>query len=88
VTTSAPAIVVARNSYAEGWTATVDGEDALVLAADAIFQGVPVPPGTHEIRLTYRDAAVTSGLWFGLVAWLGLAAAWAIARTRDRRRVA
>jgi hypothetical protein len=87
VTTAAPSILVVRNSYAEGWIATIDGAPVPVLPADGIVQGVPVPPGTHEVRLTYRDAAVTTGIWAGIVVWLGLAAAWAIARARDRRRV-
>ena len=50
-----PALVVVRNSYDAGWSATVDGAPAPLLATDYLVQGVAVPSGTHEIRLVYRD---------------------------------
>ena len=45
VDTSTPALVVVRNSYDAGWSATVDGRPAPVLATDYLVQGVAVPPG-------------------------------------------
>lgn len=83
---SAPSIVVIRNSYDDGWEATVDGEPTPVLPVDGFLQGVPVDPGAHEIRLVYRDAAVAAGLWLSAAVWLVLAGAWATFRLRERRR--
>ena len=62
VTTADPALVVVRNSYDPGWSATVDGAPAPVLATDYLVQGVAVPPGTHEIRLVYRDDDGSRGM--------------------------
>ena len=59
VDTTAPALVVVRNSYDEGWSATVDGRAAPLLATDYLVQGVAVPAGTHEVRLVYRDDDVS-----------------------------
>jgi hypothetical protein len=86
ISVDAPAasIVVIRNSYDDGWTATVDGEAAPVLPTDGFLQGVVVDSGSHEIRLTYRDDAVAAGLWLSGAVWLAIAAGWVIARRRER----
>ncbi len=69
VTTADPAIVLVRNSYDPGWSATVDGHPAPVLPADYLMQGVPVGPGHHIINLTYRDTSVINGLKASAAAW-------------------
>ena len=66
MTTADPALVVVRNSYDPGWSATVDGAPAPVLATDYLVQGVAVPPGTHEIRLVYRDDDIARGMAAGV----------------------
>jgi hypothetical protein len=82
----APSIVVVRNAWAEGWSATVDGTPAPVLRTDYLLQGVPVPPGTHEVRLTYRDPAIGVGLWLSALVWMGwLGAALAASAVIHRR---
>ena len=81
----APSIVVIRNSYDDGWTATVDGEPSPLFPTDGFLQGVAVGAGSHEIRLVYRDGAVAVGLWLSGGVWLAIAAAWAAARRRERR---
>ena len=45
-----------------GWSATVDGRPAPLLATDYLVQGVAVPAGRHEIRLVYRDDDVMRGM--------------------------
>ena len=86
----APSIVLVRNAYDDGWTATVDGEPVPLLAADGFLQGVAVARGSHDIRLTFRDRSVAVGLWLGGGVWLalGVAAAGAIALERRGRRAA
>ena len=85
VTTADPALVVVRNSYDAGWSATVDGEPAPLLATDYLVQGVPVPAGTHEIRLVYRDDEIIGGAAAGLVVWLMLLASIPAALLSERR---
>jgi uncharacterized membrane protein YfhO len=57
-----PGIVVIRNAWDEGWSATVDGQPAPVFLTDFFIQGVPVPAGTHDVRLVYTDPNIGRGL--------------------------
>ena len=81
----APSIVVVRNSYDPGWTATVDGRPAPVLATDYLMQGVAVPAGRHEVRLVYRDPDITRGLALGALVWLTLLLAIPVTWLLERR---
>lgn len=86
VTATDPSIVVVRNSYDPGWSATVDNHSAPVLPADYLMQGVPVQPGHHIITLTYRDTSITTGLEASAGAWGGLLLAWLTALVLERRK--
>lgn len=88
VQTTRPSLVVVRTAWEEGWTATVDGEPARVLIADGFLQGVPVPSGTHEIRLTYREPAIARGLAASALAWAAFGTIVAVAVLWGRRRTA
>jgi hypothetical protein len=85
-------IVVVRTSFDDGWTATVDGVPAPVLPVDGFLQGIPVEAGSHEVRLTYGDDAITAGIVAGLLVWSGMLLAfglsWGLGRARRRRRAA
>jgi hypothetical protein len=83
---TSPSVVVVRNAWDGGWSATVDGRPAPVLRTDYFLQGVPIPAGTHEIRLTYRDPMIGRGLAFSALIWLGWLAALGGAVTVERRR--
>jgi hypothetical protein len=84
-----PSIVVVRNSYDPGWTATVDGRAAPVIPTDYLVQGVPVPAGHHEVRLVYRDPDIAQGLAASAAVWgalmVGIVGAFLTARRRARR---
>jgi hypothetical protein len=69
-----PALVVLTDSYYPGWTATLDGAETPVLATDLAFRGVLVPPGVHQVTLTYAPASFSIGLALAAaaVALLGL----------------
>ncbi len=77
--------MVVRNSYDPGWSATVDGRPAPLLAADYLVQGVAVPAGRHEIRLVYRDDEVIRGAVAGIVVWFMLLASIPAALLLERR---
>jgi len=83
---TAPAVVVVRNAWDGGWSATVDGRPAPVLRTDYFLQGVPIPSGTHEIRLTYRDPMIGRGVALSALVWLGWLAGVASAVIVGRRR--
>jgi len=86
VDAAAPSIVVVRNAWDRGWSATVDGEPAPVLRADYLLQGVPVSAGRHEIRMVYREPAIGRGLAFSAVVWLAFLAVAGGAFVRARGR--
>jgi hypothetical protein len=81
-----PSIVVVRNTWERGWSATVDGQPAPLLRADFFLQGIPVGPGPHEVRLVYREPAIAWGLLGSALAWLGFGAAAAATVVAARRR--
>ncbi|MGZ4115726.1 MAG: YfhO family protein, partial [Actinomycetota bacterium] len=86
VDAAAPSIVLVRNAWDSGWSATVDGRPAPVLKTDYFLQGVPVPAGHHEIRLVYRDPTIAQGLLGSAIAWGLLALGAAIGFAWSRRR--
>jgi uncharacterized membrane protein YfhO len=79
-------LVVVRNVWEPGWVASVDGVPAPVLRADYLLQAVPVPAGSHDVRLVYREPAIGLGIALSAVAWilLALASVWVAAITRRR----
>ncbi len=87
VEATAPSLVLVRNSWDEGWSATVDGRPAPVLPADAFVQAVPVAAGSHEVRLRYREPSIARGLALSALAWMGFggALAWALVSGRRAR---
>jgi hypothetical protein len=63
------ALVVSENFY-PGWTATVDGQPAVVDRADYVIMGVPLKAGARKIELRFTDAAFEKGKVVTLVALL------------------
>lgn len=85
VTTSHAALVVVSQVDYPGWSATVDGEPAVIVRTDDAFPGVVVPAGIHQVTLRYRPTHLTAALWLtGLGAALVLAT-WAADRAFQRR---
>ncbi len=78
----AEALAVVAESWHPRWGATVDGIPREVLRADAIWMGVRVPTGTHEVVFRCRPAVPVAG-WLGSLAGIcgTIALVW-----RGRRR--
>ena len=81
---SVPSILLVRNAWDEGWSATLDGRSVPVLRTDGFLQGIALPPGHHDVRLTYREPAIGTGLALSAIAWLGFAVALVFVIVRDR----
>jgi hypothetical protein len=89
---SAPApqgssLVVSENYY-PGWTATVDGQPALLGRADYTLIGVELPSGARSVELNFTSPSYQRGkviTWIAIAVGLLMLAAgvW-----RDRRRLA
>ncbi|HVQ28765.1 MAG TPA: YfhO family protein, partial [Vicinamibacteria bacterium] len=78
VDAAAPGYLVVVESYHPGWKAFVDGEETVVLRANALFRAVPIRPGRHQVVFEYRSPAafrgalstlLTGATMLGLVAW-------------------
>jgi hypothetical protein len=72
------ALLVLNDAFAPGWTATVDGRPAAILAANYLARGVWVEAGAHRVAFAYRTPGLREG--WGLCAagcaLLGGAALW------------
>ena len=73
--------LVASISYDFSFHASVDGSAATLYRTNAMLQGVSVPPGRHQVVLTYANAAFARSLW---LAALGLALVGGVAGWRRR----
>jgi hypothetical protein len=80
-----PSILVVRNAWDEGWSATLDGRSVPLLRTDGFLQGVAVPRGEHVVRLVYREPAIGRGIALSALAWLAFLAVLAVAIVRTRR---
>lgn len=80
-----PSILVVRNAWDEGWSATLDGRSVPMLRVDGFIQGVAVPQGRHQVRLVYREPAIGRGIALSALAWLGLLGVLGVAVVRGRR---
>ncbi len=65
-------MVVLSESYAPGWSATVDGRPAEIREVYGAFRGVAVPGGAHKIQMRYRPRSVTIGAILTLLGMIGI----------------
>jgi hypothetical protein len=72
-------------AYDPGWTAEVDGVRAPVVPANGFTIAVPVPAGSHVVRLLYHTPGRTLGVVFSLLSVLSLVAL--VARAQASRRM-
>lgn len=83
-------LVVEDSLQRPGWSATVDGKPAKLVAADEAGGAVRVPAGTHTVVLSYSTPGLSEGLAITFVTVAGTAvvllAAGLIARRRRRLR--
>ncbi len=70
VDTGSPGILVISEWALPGWKATIDGQDASLLAADYALMGLYVPQGKHEIILNQTSFEVQAGLLIALLTFL------------------
>ncbi len=69
-------LVVISESWAPGWEAAVDGEPAPVMRVNGSMRAVPVPLGSHMVRLRYRPSSVLAGAAMALAGAALLAIVW------------
>jgi hypothetical protein len=64
-TTPAPAVLLMTDAYAPGWRATdlAGSRRYDLLPADGAFRAIPLPAGTHRIRIEYVAPVFVAGAW-------------------------
>ncbi len=78
-----PGWLVVTESFGEGWSATVNGEETPILHGDHAFRAVKIPAGDVDVEFIYRPPGWYTGL---VLLAVGAAVCIAIAATSLRRR--
>ncbi len=70
---SAPSLLVVSITPHRFWKAWVDDQPVRLLTVNLGYQGLVVPPGTHRIRMVYRNPIVDFCLFLTLLSMMFLA---------------
>lgn len=65
-------MVVLGDTFAPGWTASVDGAMRVIFRANGMFRAVSVPQGKHEVTFVYRPWPFYAGAGVTLLCLLAL----------------
>ncbi|MDP9370471.1 MAG: YfhO family protein, partial [Chloroflexota bacterium] len=84
--TTSPGLLVLSEAAYPAWQASVDGEPAPILTANALLRAIPVPAGEHTVELRYESATLQMGTVISLLAFLGLLGLWIAAGWRRHPR--
>ncbi|MFP4502624.1 MAG: hypothetical protein ACLFTT_16645 [Candidatus Hydrogenedentota bacterium] len=85
VNAAAEGVVVLADTFAEGWSAMVDGEPAPVFPVNGLVRGVYIEPGLHAISFRYRIPGWRTGGVITAVTLIGLAAGSVLMHLRRQR---
>jgi len=68
VAAAAPALLVASETEYPGWRTSIDGHAAPIHRVDIALRGVPVPAGSHRVRMEFRPVILPVSLGISLAA--------------------
>jgi hypothetical protein len=77
-----PCFVALNQTWDPGWEAHRDGERVPLVRTDLSLSGLLLPPGRHDVVLSYRSVPVLAGAVVSLVALLATGISYRIARRR------
>jgi len=66
-------LAVFLEQFADGWSASVDGQPATILRANLVMRAVALPPGEHRIVLSFSPPGLGRALALSVTATLLLA---------------
>ncbi len=69
-TVEGPHLLVFSQIFYPGWQATLDGQAADLYPVNVILQGMMVPPGSHQVELTFNPVSFWTGGLISIVALL------------------
>ena len=83
-----PGLLVLKDVYTPGWSATLNGRDVPIVRVNGLVRGVFVPAaGTYTVRFTYLPASFVAGVYLSLATAALLVAVVATSRYRRARRL-
>ena len=85
VNAAAPAYLFLSEVYYPGWKASVDGRRASFLRGNYHFRVIPIPKGSHKIRVFFDPWAVKIGVGISLLTLLVICVALVL-RLRKRHK--
>lgn len=81
-----PGLVVLNDSLTDGWTVTVDGQEAEPVRVNSVMRGVTVKSGDHEVVWSYAVPGLKLGALVSLAALMAIAGTALVLAVRARRR--
>ena len=63
-------LLVLSDVYYPGWHVTVDGKEEKILEVNYCFRGVPLTPGSHTIKFSFKPRSFRIGLGISLASLL------------------
>ena len=85
VTVATDGLFVAAIPYEEGWSVTVDGEEATTILVNEGFQGVELTEGTHVVAFTYDCPLFMPSAYVSVASLVLFIALLVIGRLRNKR---
>jgi len=73
VEVASPGLLVVNDTWADGWTATIDGESEAIARVNGLVRGVPVLAGRHLVEMRYRPPGLATGALLSLASALAVA---------------
>ena len=70
--TTGPGWLVLRDSYRNGWSASVNGVETRIEKADVLFRAVAVPPGRSVVSFSYQTPGLRAGALLGLLSLIAV----------------
>lgn len=62
------------DAYADGWRATLDGEEVPIYPGLIAGRAIALPSGEHRVVLSYKTPGLRVGLCLSLIGWAAIAA--------------
>jgi hypothetical protein len=72
VSTDRTAFAVLNDTNFPGWQASIDGRSVPIFAANYLFRGIVVPPGTHSLEYRYAPRSFAVGGSVSLISLCGI----------------
>lgn len=85
VTSDGDGLLVLSETYAEGWTSSIDGNEAEVIAVNGALRGVPIPGGKHTVELSFEPPGLRVGAAVGIATIMLTIGGLTVATALDRR---